>query len=143
MAAKLDDPDLQLKYLSLIRKGKPRGKAAKECDISSTTVRSYEIKNPEFREAVMDAEEDAFDPIEGTMRSLAKAGDVGMMKEYRSLKRRREAAENRKQVIDHHHTVKIDATSQVRELVQTLRERRDGVAVLEGGVEVIEVERAE
>lgn len=131
---KLDDGDLQFKYLRLIANGSPRGEAASGCNISSTTVRRYCAHNPDFLEALLDAEEDAFDPIEHTTRQLAKAGDISAIKEYRSMKRRREVAENRRLIVDHQHTVKIDASDKVRELIQVLRERRDGREILEGEI---------
>jgi hypothetical protein len=133
---KLDDPDLQLKYLRLIRKGVPRGKAAKQCDLSSTTVRNYMKDNPEFYEAVLDAEEDSFDPVEATVRSMARAGDMSAIKHYEQMKRKRDISLRNTHTVHHEHTVEISAAENARNLIHLLRQRADGVAVLEG--EVIE-----
>lgn len=125
MARKLDDPELQSEFLELIRKGKPRGKAAKAIGVSSSTVRNYCKHNPEFYDLLLDAEEDSFDPIEQTTRELAIAGDISAIKEYRTLKRRREVEENRRQVIEQHHQVQIEASSQAKELIGLLRQRKE------------------
>jgi len=134
MAAKLDDHELQLKFLRLISEGKPRGKAAKRCGISSETVRRYMRANPDFEEEVLTAEEDAFDDVEKTIRQMARAGDISAAKLYEQMKRKRDTAARRQLVIDHQQTIAISATDQARELVQLLRQRKELSHAVEGDV---------
>jgi hypothetical protein len=76
------------------------------------------------------------------MREMAVAGDSSMIKEYRSLKRRREAREARtaKLEVETTHTHVLEATDTIRELIGTLKERRDQNQLIEA--EIIEVQPA-
>ena len=73
------------------------------------------------------------------MRDMAIAGDSSMIKEYRSLKRRREAREARtsKVEVETTHTHILEATDTIRELIGTLRQRQIAQA------EIVELEPIE
>ena len=70
---------------------------------------------------------------------MAIAGDSSMIKEYRSLKRRREAREARtsKVEVETTHTHILEATDTIRELIGTLRQRQIAQA------EIVELEPIE
>ena len=63
------------------------------------------------------------------MREMAIAGDSSMIKEYRSLKRRREAREARtsKLEVQSTHTHVLEADNSIRELIGTLKQRRENM----------------
>ena len=100
------------------------------------TLRRHEKRDPEFLEQVLDAEEAAFDQIERRMREMAIAGDSSMIKEYRSLKRRREAREARtaKVEVETTHTHVLEATDTIRELIGTLKSRKEKSEILDAQV---------
>ena len=62
---------------------------------------------------------------------MAVAGDSSMIKEYRSLKRRREAREARtsKVEVESTHTHILEADYTIRELIGTLKARRDAQVI--------------
>jgi hypothetical protein len=74
------------------------------------------------------------------MREMAIAGDSSMIKEYRSLKRRREAREARtaKLEVETTHTHILEANDSIRELVGTLKARQQQAELQEA--RVIDVE---
>jgi hypothetical protein len=107
--------------------GKTRAEACGEAGITMQTLRRHEKRDPEFAEQMLDAEEASFDQVERRMREMAIAGDSSMIKEYRSLKRRREAREARtaKLEVETTHTHVLEATDTIRELVGTLKARKE------------------
>ena len=135
----LDDPKVRSTLLMAIAVGKTRAEACGEAGISVQTLRRYEKRDPEFVEQILDAEEAAFDQVERRMREMAVAGDSSMIKEYRSLKRRREAREARtsKVEVETTHTHILEATDTIRELIGTLRQRQIAQA------EIVELEPIE
>ena len=135
----LDDPKVRSTLLMAIAVGKTRAEACGEAGISVQTLRRYEKRDPEFVEQILDAEEASFDHVERRMRDMAIAGDSSMIKEYRSLKRRREAREARtsKVEVETTHTHILEATDTIRELIGTLRQRQIAQA------EIVELEPIE
>jgi hypothetical protein len=135
----LDDPKVRSTLLMAIAVGKTRAEACGEAGISVQTLRRYEKRDPEFVEQILDAEEASFDQVERRMRDMAIAGDSSMIKEYRSLKRRREAREARtsKVEVETTHTHILEATDTIRELIGTLRQRQIAQA------EIVELEPIE
>jgi len=142
MKPRLDDPKTRSTLLMAIAIGKTRAEACGEAGITVETLRRHEKRDPEFAEQMLDAEEAAFDQVERRMREMAVAGDSSMIKEYRSLKRRREAREARtaKLEVETTHTHVLEATDTIRELIGTLKERRDQNQLMEA--EIIEVQPA-
>ena len=135
----IDDPKVRSTLLMAIAVGKTRAEACGEAGISVQTLRRYEKRAPEFVEQILDAEEASFDQVERRMRDMAIAGDSSMIKEYRSLKRRREAREARtsKVEVETTHTHILEATDTIRELIGTLRQRQIAQA------EIVELEPIE
>jgi hypothetical protein len=123
----LDNPATRSTLLMAIAVGKTRAEACGDAGITMQTLRRHEKRDPEFADQILDAEEAAFDQVERRMREMAVAGDSSMIKEYRSLKRRREARESRtsKLEVEATHTHVLEATNNIRELVGTLRARRN------------------
>lgn len=123
----LDDPRTRSTLLMAIAVGKTRAEACGEAGITMQTLRRHEKRDPEFAEQMLDAEEASFDQVERRMREMAIAGDSSMIKEYRSLKRRREAREARtaKLEVETTHTHVLEATDTIRELVGTLKARKE------------------
>tara|TARA_Y100001963_G_scaffold38745_2_gene54144 strand:- start:2523 stop:2987 length:465 start_codon:yes stop_codon:yes gene_type:complete len=142
MKPRLDDPKTRSTLLMAIAIGKTRAEACGEAGITVETLRRHEKRDPEFADQILDAEEAAFDQVERRMREMAVAGDSSMIKEYRSLKRRREAREARtaKLEVETTHTHVLEATDTIRELIGTLKERRDQNQLMEA--EIIEVQPA-
>ena len=139
---KLDNPETRKALLNALAAGKTRGESCKIAGITYQTLRRTEKDDPEFAEQVMDAEEISFDPVEKRVRQMATAGDSFAIKEYRSMKRRREAAQSRKThvEIEHQHKHVLEANETLRELIGTLRQR-----AISSGIEVdyVEVERTD
>ena len=123
----LDNPATRSTLLMGIATGKTRAEACAEAGITVQTLRRHEKRDVEFAEQMLDAEEASFDQVERRMREMAIAGDSSMIKEYRSLKRRREAREARtaKLEVQTTHTHVLEATDSIRELIGTLRERKE------------------
>jgi hypothetical protein len=136
MKRRLDDPKTRSTLLMAIAVGKTRAEACGEAGITVETLRRHEKHDPDFAEQILDAEEAAFDQVERRMREMAVAGDSSMIKEYRSLKRRREAREARtaKLEVETTHTHVLEATDTIRELIGTLKDRRDKTLILEAEV---------
>ena len=141
----LDDPATRSTLLMAIATGKTRAEACGDAGITMQTLRRHEKRDAEFANQMLDAEEAAFDQVERRMREMAVAGDSSMIKEYRSLKRRREARESRtsKVEVESTHTHVLEATNTIRELIGTLQARRDRVEVLEIEAEVIQTTDAD
>lgn len=141
----LDDPATRSTLLMAIATGKTRAEACGDAGITMQTLRRHEKRDAEFADQMLDAEEAAFDQVERRMREMAVAGDSSMIKEYRSLKRRREARESRtsKVEVESTHTHVLEATNTIRELIGTLQARRDRVEVLEIEAEVIQTTDAD
>ena len=123
-----------------IAMGKTRAEACGDAGITMQTLRRHEKNDPEFMEQMLDAEEASFDQVERRMREMAIAGDSSMIKEYRSLKRRREAREARtaKLEVETTHTHILEANDSIRELVGTLKARQQQAELQEA--RVIDVE---
>tara|TARA_R100000458_G_C8275813_1_gene250984 strand:+ start:3252 stop:3716 length:465 start_codon:yes stop_codon:yes gene_type:complete len=123
----LDDASTRSALLMAIAVGKTRAEACSDAGITVQTLRRHEKRDPEFAEQLLDAEEAAFDQVERRMREMAVAGDSSMIKEYRSLKRRREAREARtsKVEVQSTHTHVLEADNTIRELIGTLKARKD------------------
>jgi hypothetical protein len=123
-----------------IAMGKTRAEACGDASITMQTLRRHEKSDPEFMEQMLDAEEASFDQVERRMREMAIAGDSSMIKEYRSLKRRREAREARtaKLEVETTHTHILEANDSIRELVGTLKARQQQAELQEA--RVIDVE---
>ena len=123
----LDNAATRSTLLMAIAVGKTRAEACGEAGITMQTLRRHEKRDPEFAEQMLDAEEASFDQVERRMREMAIAGDSSMIKEYRSLKRRREAREARtaKLEVETTHTHVLEATDTIRELVGTLKARKE------------------
>jgi hypothetical protein len=140
----LDDAATRSTLLMAIALGKTRAEACGEAGISMQTLRRHEKRDPEFADQILDAEEASFDQVERRMREMAIAGDSSMIKEYRSLKRRREAREARtaKLEVETTHTHVLEATDSIRELIGTLKQRKER-ALLAENVEVVEAVRIE
>ena len=140
----LDDAATRSTLLMAIALGKTRAEACGEAGISMQTLRRHEKRDPEFADQILDAEEASFDQVERRMREMAIAGDSSMIKEYRSLKRRREAREARtaKLEVETTHTHVLEATDSIRELIGTLKQRKER-ALLAENVEVVEAVRSE
>lgn len=140
----LDDAATRSTLLMAIALGKTRAEACGEAGISMQTLRRHEKRDPEFADQILDAEEASFDQVERRMREMAIAGDSSMIKEYRSLKRRREAREARtaKLEVETTHTHVLEATDSIRELIGTLKQRKQR-ALLAENVEVVEAVRIE
>ena len=140
----LDDAATRSTLLMAIALGKTRAEACGEAGISLQTLRRHEKRDPEFADQILDAEEASFDQVERRMREMAIAGDSSMIKEYRSLKRRREAREARtaKLEVETTHTHVLEATDSIRELIGTLKQRKQR-ALLAENVEVVEAVRIE
>ena len=137
----LDDPKTRSTLLMAIAVGKTRAEACGDAGITVQTLRRHEKHDPDFADQVLDAEEAAFDQVERRMREMAVAGDSSMIKEYRSLKRRREAREARtsKLEVESTHTHVLEATDTIRELIGTLKQRQLSASVLEA--EIIDEEQ--
>ena len=140
----LDDAATRSTLLMAIALGKTRAEACGEAGISMQTLRRHEKRDPEFADQILDAEVASFDQVERRMREMAIAGDSSMIKEYRSLKRRREAREARtaKLEVETTHTHVLEATDSIRELIGTLKQRKER-ALLAENVEVVEAVRIE
>ena len=140
----LDDAATRSTLLMAIALGKTRSEACGEAGISMQTLRRHEKRDPEFADQILDAEEASFDQVERRMREMAIAGASSMIKEYRSLKRRREAREARtaKLEVETTHTHVLEATDSIRELIGTLKQRKER-ALLAENVEVVEAVRIE
>ena len=138
----LDDPTTRSTLLMAIATGKTRAEACADAGITVQTLRRHEKRDAEFAEQMLDAEEAAFDQVERRMREMAVAGDSSMIKEYRSLKRRREARETRtsKLEVAATHTHVLEATNSFRELIGTLQARRDQQAISAGEIVIEELE---
>ncbi len=123
----LDDPATRSTLLMAIAVGKTRAEACSDAGITVQTLRRHEKRDAEFAEQMLDAEEAAFDQVERRMREMAVAGDSSMIKEYRSLKRRREAREARtsKVEVEQTHTHILEADNTIRELIGTLKARKE------------------
>ena len=136
----LDDPKTRSTLLMGIAMGKTRAEACGDAGITMQTLRRHEKSDPEFMEQMLDAEEASFDQVERRMREMAIAGDSSMIKEYRSLKRRREAREARtaKLEVETTHTHILEANDSIRELVGTLKARQQQAELQEA--RVIDVE---
>ena len=136
----LDDPKTRSTLLMAIAMGKTRAEACGDASITMQTLRRHEKCDPEFMEQMLDAEEASFDQVERRMREMAIAGDSSMIKEYRSLKRRREAREARtaKLEVETTHTHILEANDSIRELVGTLKARQQQAELQEA--RVIDVE---
>ena len=121
--------------------GKTRAEACGEAGITMQTLRRHEKRDPEFADQMLDAEEASFDQVERRMREMAIAGDSSMIKEYRSLKRRREAREARtaKLEVETTHTHVLEATDTKRELVGTLKARKQQAELEEASVVEAEI----
>lgn len=121
--------------------GKTRAEACGEAGITMQTLRRHEKRDPEFADQMLDAEEASFDQVERRMREMAIAGDSSMIKEYRSLKRRREAREARtaKLEVETTHTHVLEATDTIRELVGTLKARKQQAELEEASVVEAEI----
>ena len=145
MKRRLDAPKTRSTLLLAIAVGKTRAEACGEAGITVETLRRQEKHDPDFAEQMLDAEEAAFDQVERRMREMAVAGDSSMIKEYRSLKRRREAREARtaKLEVETTHTHVLEATDTIRELIGTLKERRDKNQIMEAEVVEIQVPMSE
>ena len=117
----LDNPATRSTLLMAIATGKTRAEACADAGITMQTLRRHEKRDVEFADQMLDAEE-------------------AMIKEYRSLKRRREARESRtsKVEVESTHTHVLEATNTIRELIGTLQARRDRIDVLEIEAEIIE-----
>ena len=126
---KLDDATTRSTLLMALATGKTRAEACGDAGITVQTLRRHEKSDPEFAEQILDAEEASFDQVERRMREMAIAGDSSMIKEYRSLKRRREAREARtsKLEVESTHTHVLEADNSIRELIGTLKQRRDSI----------------
>ena len=137
----LDDPKTRSTLLMAIAVGKTRAEACGDAGITVQTLRRHEKHDPDFADQVLDAEEAAFDQVERRMREMAVAGDSSMIKEYRSLKRRREAREARtsKVEVESTHTHVLEATDTIRELIGTLKQRQLSASVIEA--EIIDEEQ--
>ena len=137
---KLDDPKIRKAFLTSLSLGKTRAEACKAAGIDYRTMRNTEKSDPEFAEQVMDAEEISFDPVEKRVRQMATAGDSFAIKEYRSMKRRREAKETRERKIqvEQTHTHVLEANETLRELIGTLRQRAVSASI---DVDYLELER--
>lgn len=135
----LDDPKTRSELLMALAIGKTRAEACGDAGITMQTLRRHEKRDPEFADQVLDAEEASFDQVERRMREMAIAGDSSMIKEYRSLKRRREARESRvaKLEVETTHTHILEANDTIRELVGTLKARQQ--AQLQEG-KIIDIE---
>ena len=140
----LDDAATRSTLLMAIALGKTRAEACGEAGITMQTLRRHEKSDPEFMEQMIDAEEASFDQGERRMREMGIAGDASMIKEYRALKRRREAREARtaKLEVETTHTHVLEATDSIRELIGTLKQRKQR-ALLAENVEVVEAVRIE
>ncbi len=136
----LDDAATRSTLLMAIALGKTRAEACGEAGISMQTLRRHEKRDPEFADQILDAEEASFDQVERRMREMAIVGDSSMIKEYRSLKRRREAREARtaKLEVETTHTHILEANDSIRELVGTLKARQQQAELQEA--RVIDVE---
>jgi|TARA_R100001463_G_scaffold103499_3_gene157821 hypothetical protein len=132
----LDDPKTRSTLLMAIAVGKTRAEACGDAGITVQTLRRQEKHDPDFADQVLDAEEAAFDQVERRMREMAVAGDSSMIKEYRSLKRRREAREARtsKLEVESTHTHVLEATDTIRELIGTLKQRQLSASVIEAEI---------
>ena len=132
----LDDPKTRSTLLMAIAIGKTRAEACGDAGITVQTLRRQEKHDPDFADQVLDAEEAAFDQVERRMREMAVAGDSSMIKEYRSLKRRREAREARtsKLEVESTHTHVLEATDTIRELIGTLKQRQLSASVIEAEI---------
>lgn len=139
---KLDDPVTRSKLLIALAKGKTRSQACEAAGITMRTLRMTEKNDPEFLEQVLDAEETSFDPVEEQIKAMATAGDLGAIKEYRTMKRRREVREarERKLEIESRHVHTIEVEEELRKLLGVLRERERNDA-LNSDVEVVELSR--
>lgn len=139
---KLDNPDTRKAFLTAIAQGKTRAESCRIAGIDYQTLRRTEKEDPEFAEQVLDAEEISYDPIEKRVRQMATAGDSFAIKEYRSMKRRREAAESRKTKveIEQTHTHVLEATETLRQLIGTLRQRAESASI---NVDYVELERSD
>ena len=137
----LDDPKTRSTLLMAIAVGKTRAEACGEAGITMQTLRRHEKRDPEFADQMLDAEEASFDQVERRMREMAIAGDSSMIKEYRSLKRRREAREARtaKLEVETTHTHVLEATDTIRELVGTLKARKQQAELEEASVVEAEI----
>jgi hypothetical protein len=135
----LDNPATRSNLLMALALGKTRAEACGEAGISMQTLRRHEKRDPEFADQILDAEEASFDQVERRMREMAIAGDSSMIKEYRSLKRKREAREARtaKLEVQTTHTHVLEATDSIRELIGTLKQRKER-ALLSENAEIIE-----
>ena len=137
----LDDPKTRSTLLMAIAVGKTRAEACGDAGITVQTLRRHEKHDPDFADQALDAEEAAFDQVERRLREMAVAGDSSMIKEYRSLKRRREAREARtsKLEVESTHTHVLEATDTIRELIGTLKQRQLSASVIEA--EIIDEEQ--
>jgi len=123
-----------------IAAGKTRAESCRVAGIDYKTLRATEKTDPEFAEQVLDAEEIAYDPVERRVRQMATAGDAFAIKEYRTMKRRREAslARERNIKVEQTHTHVLEATESLRELIGTLRQRAESAAI---EIDYVELER--
>jgi hypothetical protein len=140
----LEDAKTRSSLLMAIAVGKTRAEACAEAGVSMQTLRRHEKRDPEFAEQIFDAEEASFDQVERRMREMAIAGDSSMIKEYRSLKRKREAREARvsKLEVEATHVHVLEATDSIRELIGTLKQRKERALVLDE-VNIIDVKAIE
>ena len=140
----LDDPATRSSLLMAIAVGKTRAEACGEAGITMQTLRRHEKRDIEFADQMLDAEEASFDQVERRMREMAIAGDSSMIKEYRSLKRKREAREARvsKLEVEATHVHVLEATDSIRELIGTLKQRKERALVLDE-VNIIDVKAIE
>lgn len=70
-----DDPDLVERYLGEVRTGIPRISAARRVGVTARYVQSYANSNPEFMEALLEAEAEANEPVEAKLYECALAGE--------------------------------------------------------------------
>lgn len=80
-AKKLDDPDLRVRMLDLIRAGSGRYEAAQAVGVATETYRKYYRDNPDFAEEVEDAVEHSLEPVFKMLRDEAIAGDISAARE--------------------------------------------------------------
>ena len=63
-------------YLASLRKGARRGQAAEACGVTSQCVRDYIERDPDFKDAIDEAEIAAHEAVENALWHKAKNGNV-------------------------------------------------------------------
>lgn len=81
-------PEVRETYLALIRAGHGRLSACRAVGVHPDTMRRFARHSEEFKQAMIDAEEEAAEPVEAKLYEAALAGEPWAVKEWLTKRNR-------------------------------------------------------